>query len=429
MVLHGVDSEDYLYLKLLEKSNDYPFEYSDFQKGTILRFRVEHLRNWIWKYSVFQNLDCFSFEKQEEVSSSAYLPAVLYKRAVVVKDINLQINMDSKDILLIDEWLWDRLNSTERPALTANNQLSFLLGAESSKSPVERNCYHLEHTRLIRYDGKEVVGSSIFEPSSSRKPLMQPNLLGLPSTMNLESMDVKSKLVDCYQFGNESVIIIPLRVGDIIDLRSPVINLLFLRQDFLRMLLNTERVNEKEHLECFQRDFEGYLPNVDRRYFKFMDSLKLHSLQDITNPKVWEEIRKRSSTFQNPFSFYGSEWRFSKVCLDSKGYIRYVWCKDEPTVEHELSKIATRVSFEEAESLYKKELENKEREEQESHLQTRAREYFKRNKARYYKLQKRNPDLTYVDFMMRDSYQKRAEKIQSLKRLILVLNRRIDSLK
>lgn len=428
MILHGVNSDDYLYLKLLEKSDNYPFEYTHLEGGTILRFRIEHLRNWIWKNSIFQNLDCFHFEKKEHPSTTAYLPVALYSRVTVIKDINLQINVDSKDVLLIDEWLWDRLNSKESPTLTPSNQLSFLFGTESSKSPVERNCYHLEHTRLFHYDGKEVVGSSIFETDTPRVSLPQSTLLSLPGT-SVGKMNEKNKIIDCYQFGNDSVIVVPLRRGDIIDFTSPVINLLFLRQDYLRMLLNTEEISDREHLEYFQRDFEGYLPSVDRRYFQFPNDLKIHSLKDFTDPKVWGELIKKSSTFQNPFFYYGSDWRFSKTCLDEEGYIRYIWCKDEPIVEHELSKIATRVSYEDALELYKSEQENRKKEEQESHLQQSAKEYFKRNQARYYKLKKRNPNLTYVDFMMQDSYKQRSKKIQSMKRLILVLNHRIDSLK
>lgn len=425
MILHGVNSDDYLYLKLLEKSNNYPFEYTDLEGGTILRFRIEHLRNWIWKNSIFQNLDCFHFEKKEHPPTTAYLPSALYSRVTVIKDINLQINVNSKDVLLIDEWLWERLNSKERPEVTPSNQLSFLFGTESSKSPVERNHYHLEHTRLFHYDGKEVVGSSIFETDTPRVALPQSTLLSLPGT----KMNEHSKIIDCYQFGNDSVIVVPFRRGDIIDFTSPVINLLFLRQDYLRMLLNTEEISDQQHLEFFQRDFKGYLSFADRRYFQLPDYLKIHSLADFTDSKVWEEVRKRSSTFQNPFSYYGSNWRFSKVCLDEEGYIRYLWCKDEPIVEHEISKIATMVCYEDALNLYERELENKKREEQERHLQQRAKEYVKKNQARYYKLQKRNPNLTYVDFMMQDSYKQRDEKNKSMKRLILILNHRIDSLK
>ncbi len=426
MILHDINSEDYLYLRLLEKSEDYPFDYTYLEPRTILRFQVEHLRKWIWKRSVFEHLDCFHFEKRENVFPYAYLPASLYKRAVVVKDFNLQISMDSKDILLIDEWLWKGLNSSERPMLTPANQLSFLFGTESSKSPLERNYYHLAHTRLYHYDGEEVVGNSIFEMDTSRKTLPESTLLSLPSPISLEESR-QSKLIDCYQFGNECVIVVPLKKGEVIDLRSPVINLLFLNQNYLRLLLNTERVSEQEQLECFKRDFEGFLPTINRRYFKLHDYLKVHSLKEFTNLDVWNEIRKRSSSFQN--IFYSDDWRRDQTSLDSEGYVRYVWCKDEPIVEHELSKIATRVSFEEAEFLYNKEQEVKRMKEEESHLQRRAKEYFKKNKARYYKLQKSNPDLSYIDFMMMDSYKKRGAKIENVKRLLLVLNHRIENLK
>lgn len=204
--------------------------------------------------------------------------------------------------------------------------------------------------------------------------------------------------------------------------------LLFLRQDYLRMLLSVEELTVKEHLECFERDFEGYLKDANRRYFKLQDYLKISSLNDLFDSKVFEEIRKRSSTFQNPFSYYGNDYRVSKVCFDDEGYIRYIWCNDEPIVEHELSKIANRVSYEEAEMLYQKEQEAKLKEEENRYLQRKAKEYFQKNKARYYKLEKRYPGLTYMDFMFRENGERKKQKIDSIKRLVLVLNHRIDSL-
>ena len=40
MILHDVNSEDYLYLRLLGESKDYPFYYSHLKEGTILRFQL-----------------------------------------------------------------------------------------------------------------------------------------------------------------------------------------------------------------------------------------------------------------------------------------------------------------------------------------------------------------------------------------------------
>ncbi len=428
MILHDVNSEDYLYLRLLGESKDYPFYYSHLKEGTILRFQLENLSKWLWRSNVFKNLDCFHFEERKKKSKKSYSPLDIYSKITVVKDIDLLINMDAKDVLLMDEWLWDRLHSSERPIMTSANQLSFLFGTEKSKSPIERNWYHLEHTKLFRPDGKEVQGSSIFEMDTPRMALPENTLLSLPSSF-IDKKNNGGKIVDCYQFGNETVIVVPLRRGDIIDFSSPVTTLLFLRQDVLRLLLNTEAVSEQEHLKYFERDFEGYLPTIGRRYFKLHDYLKLRRLNDLFDSKVWAEIRKRSSTFQNPFSYYGNDYRVSKVCFDGEGYIRYIWCSDEPIVEHELSKIADRVSFEEAQALYEKEQKNKKREEEEKELQRRATEYVEKNKGRYNKLQKRNPNLTYVDFMRIDSAEQGRVKKETVKRLLLVLNYRRDILK
>lgn len=421
MIIHGIDSKDYIYLRLLVESKHYPFRYSHLKKDSIIRFKIEGLRKNLWRRGVFEHLDYFAFVENESATNQDYEPSKLYKSAVVTKDINLEISLDAKDILLINEWLWARLNSVETPEVNSNNLLSFLFGTDKSKSPIERNKDRLEHTRVVRYNGKEYVGCDIFDGNNNSTALPQRRMLELPANIGVSN---NQQITDAYQFASDASIVVPLKKGDVLDFNDPVINLLFLRQNWMRLLANTQKVSEKKNLELFEKDFSGFVPKAGRRYFKLHSYLNLRSLKEITDSKVFEEIRKRDASFEN--IFYNDDYRFSHVDnydLDENGFIRYVWCTDEPIVEHELLKIADRVSYEEAWDHYEHECVMKELLAEQRELEREAAKYIKYHQGKYHKRRRENPDLSPIDFMFQEIEREKEVKKELVRRLTKTLGK------
>lgn len=226
------------------------------------------------------------------------------------------------------------------------------------------------------------------------------------------------------------VICLPLEKGDVLDLSDPVINLLFMDQEWMRLLLQTEVVPEEEKLKLFERDFAGWIPEAGRRYFKLHKDIKLINLSMIEVHRVWPLIESLAPDFYNylynEFNMYSSEDGFD---FDSEGYLRYIHTGNNSFKENELSKIAERVSAEEGRLHYEHEMLAREKRLRREKLEREAEEYFKAHKARFYKLQKSNPNLTQIEFMQMEQERLNETKRILVRKLNNALTRRINDIK
>ena len=118
MILNNVNSDDYIYLKLLE---DMKLDGRNFPKGTIRRFSIAKLRDMIWKREVRDILyihepddlekritdKCFGLKliPKSDISKQSFLPQDLYGRVVVAEDTELYLRISPEDLIVIDEWL------------------------------------------------------------------------------------------------------------------------------------------------------------------------------------------------------------------------------------------------------------------------------------------------------------------------------------
>ncbi len=424
MIINGIKSDDYIYVRILEENNYIPFYISHLKKETVIRFNINHLRQWLWKSCIWKNKDKFLFVPKNNADPFCYAPSKLYEAIIAQEDMDLEIEMDARDILLIDEWLWQKLNSTERPPLTPQNRLSYFLGGDSTKSPLQKNVEHLEHTELVRMDGTFYLGSHIFDDEIYPSRISGPTQLFLPFEAGKNTVD---KIKDAFLFSNSGVIYVNIKKGERLDLSDPVINFLFIHQNWMRFLANISVLSEEEKMPIFKREFEGFDTKSQKRYFILHNYIKIKSLQEITNRTVWDEIIIRCPSFQN--IFYNDDYRYSHFDdfdLDKDGYIRYVWTRDEPTVEHELEKIADRLSYEETCQHVQAEIDAQERRKEQMHLEINARNYFKSHQKRFYTLKKENPQLTEIEFFVQEEQRK---KEMLIRRLIKTLNYRIEKSK
>lgn len=365
MELNGQKSDDYIYLKLLNEYEYFPEYLSLLKKDDIIRFNVSDLRKTLWKYNVINNWDYFEFIPNTNITKYDITPKSLYKSVIVKKDIDLQLNMQGRDILLIDNTLWEKLNYDK-------NAEGHLLGLTiGTSAPIVRNNSYLKHTKLIRYDGTEHIGSNVFSlenivklSDASTKQMLLKNdinnidqkLAMLPYSTSKELLpkydtdNCDEKIIDGYQFGNCEVLTVHLCKGDVINFKSPVYNLLFLNQDWMRFLTSVEPLNEKEQLEHFYNDFKGYISTADRRYFRLHDYIKIHSLIELFEHDIFSSIREKVLNFNNPIGYFESYKYYSdsNYDFDNEGFLRYIYCSNSDFFqEFEFSKIADRISYEE----------------------------------------------------------------------------------
>ena len=428
MEIHGINSDDYVYFKLCVEDNEighFPYFYNYLKEGTILRFKVNELKELLWRSGFLQNLDCFEIIPNPEASKYDFSPKYAYKKITVIEDIDLVLNMRAYDILLISDILWNKLNSTE--ILSANNNsLGRLFGSIEFASPVERNHYYLKHTKLIKYDGTEYAGSDVFMPNRKVKLSAKPLQKLLPGQSDITENE---KLVDCYQFGNDEIIVVPLRKGEILNFNSLVCNLLFLNQDWMRFLSCMYPLTEEEQLRYFEKEFSGYIPEANRRYFKLHDYIKIHSLEELFNSEIFNLIRKRVPDFRNPIDYFDYE-KYSTLDdfdYDTDGFLRYIWCdNDNYLKEYEISKIADRISYDEGKEHFIHEKCMKELIEKERELKRIAEEYVKKHKNRYRVRVRENPQLSYIEFMQSEENKQLEAKRVLVKRLVKTLKNRIS---
>lgn len=202
---------------------------------------------------------------------------------------------------------------------------------------------------------------------------------------------------------------------------------MFLDQEYVKFLVNTEILSEQEKEEQFIKDFSGWIPDVGRNYYRINDCIKIKSFNDIMKKEVWEDIIRYVPDFNNIFYNYYNYSQYDNFDFDEEGYLRYVWTSGEIEIEHELLKIANLVSREIGEEHYSHEITTKELLEEEKELNCRAEAYFKNHKGRFYKLQRTNPSLNFIDFMMQEEAREKELKRVLVKRLTKAINVRIET--
>lgn len=423
MLLNGEDSDNYLYVRL---TDDIKWDMIDYPKGTIMRFSIPFLRNVIWKSEIRQKL----FERKsdpktmhyldeyvyielklkKEASKKAFLPQDLYESIRMIEDREVYPVILPEDLIAINDWLAKKLKSPKfsfeaygrdsANSIAKFNEKFFDKGVLESSTITGNALIPLNPKGVFKYMGK--TESSQNRPSSSGN-------------------------VVCTS--RSDAICLPLEKGDVLDLSDPVINLLFIDQEWLRLFLKTEVVPEEEKLKLFERDFAGWIPEAGRRYFKLHPDIKLINLSMIEVHRVWPIIESIAPDFLNYLyemcSAYSSEDDFD---FDSDGYLRYIYTGNYSLKEAELAKIAERVSAEEGRLHYEHEMLAREKRLRREELEWEAEKYFKSHQARFYKLQKRQPDLTKISFMQMEQAREKETKRVLVRRLNASLETRIRDL-
>lgn len=422
MKLNGVDSDDYIYLRLID---DIKWDGRDFLKGTIMRFSISYLREVIWKREVIQKLFtrktdkremkyieeycCIELKAKSNVSKQAFLPQDLYESITITDDINIFPVIFPEDLIAVNDWLTKKLNSSK-----------FSLEAWGRD----------EASNIAEFNRKFFENGTLVSSTNNGNALIPLNPKGvfkyLEKTKVQDERTFESRNIICTSAGE--VICIPLEKGDVLDLSNPVISLLFINQEWMRLLLQTEVVPEEEKLKLFERDFAGWIPEAGRRYFKLHKDIKLINLSMIEVHRVWPIIESIAPDFYNYLNNYMYSIEDGFDC-DSEGWLRYIHISDEYFVEQELAKIAEIVSAEEGRLHYEHKMLAAEQNKRREALEWEADEYLKKHKARFYKLQKSNPNLTAVEFMQMEQERLNETKRVLVRRLNNSLNNRINDLK
>lgn len=423
MLLNGVDSDDYIYLRLVD---DIWWDMRTFPKGTIFRYSISFLRKRIWKREIKQELftrkiDDITMEYTDKyyyidlkpknnVSKQAFLPQDLYESITILEDKEIFPIIHQEDLIAINTWLKNKLNS---PKFSM-----FAWARDDGNSVADFN--------------KKFFDNGVFNSSTNNGNSLLPlNPKGVfkyvTKEYEQEERPFKDGNVICTSQGD--VICVPLEKGDVLDLSDPVISLLLIDQEFMRLLLQTEVVPEEEKLELFERDFAGWIPEANRRYFKLHKDIKLKNLSLKETCRIWPIISSIAPDFYNYLS--DEYWRYSHedgFDCDSEGYLRYIHTGDEYLREQEFAKIAERVSAEEGRLHYEHEMLAAEQRRRREELEWEADEYLKKHKARFYKLQKSNPNLTAVEFMQMEQAREKETKRVLVRRLNDSLKTRIRDL-
>lgn len=424
MLLNGVDSDDYIYLRLAE---DIRWDGRNFSKGTIMRFSISHLRKVIWKREIEQDLFarkedertmsytgeyCYiELKAKSDVSRQAFLPQDLYESIKIIEYKEIYPIISPEDLVAVNDWLTKKLN-------TPKFSLKAWCRSEAG-SIAEFNRKFFENDTLVPSTN---TGNALIplNPKGVFKYVEKPK--------EQDERPFKGGNIICTSAGK--AICLPLEKGDVLYLSDPVINLLFINQKWMRLLLQTEVVPEEEKLKLFERDFAGWIPEAGRRYFKLHEDIKLINLSIIEVHRVWPIIESIAPDFYNylynEFNMYSREDYFD---YDSEGYLRYIHIGNNTFKEAELSKIAERVSTEEGRIHYEHEMLAREKRLRREKLEREAEEYFKEHKARFYKLQKKNPNLTKIEFMQMEQERENETKKVLVRRLNNTLNKRKEDLK
>ncbi len=408
MKLNGKNSDDYLYLRLMEDTR-LPNGLYDLKAGTIVRMHIASLKKNIWKNNIrdylmgyVENETCIEAKKDDNLLLHGLVPINFFKCFVVKNDFDLVVSVNYGDLIVMNDWLKAKLN-INAPFIrgqmaffdyrdVAHFNSDFFKNGTLDKSPTNSSGELFE---VLQYNSDD----SNLPPNTDGKLIC------------------KSGDAICLQF----------KKGEVIDFSNPAVALLFLNQEYIKFLLKTEDVVGEEKDNCFIKDFEGWIPEAKRRYFKIHDYIKIHHLNDILMQKgIFESIVQHVPDFQsfvygiNNFSFYDD------FDFDEEGFLRYVWSSNSVEFTLELAKIADPVTREVGEEHYRHEITMKELLDEERELKYEAEKYYKAHQARFWKLKKVNPKLDYITFMIEEKEREEERKNVLVRRLVRTLNYRID---
>lgn len=96
-------------------------------------------------------------------------------------------------------------------------------------------------------------------------------------------------------------ICLQFKEGEEIDFSDPAVSLLFLDQKYVKFLLKTEVLSEEEKIAHFIKDFNGWIPMAERKYYRIHDWIKIKTFNDFMKTGVFEAIRKRVPDLNNIF--------------------------------------------------------------------------------------------------------------------------------
>lgn len=423
MILNGVNSDEYVYLRLMKDTIIPNGHHVDLPAGTVVRFHIDTLRQNLWKYVVrekffTQEFDSKTFTKTDdfyyldvesnlEFSTTELMPTKQYKHVKAKRNFDIVLPIKYGDLLVMNDWLKSKL---------------------SENVPFVSGEFAFMNYRNVAHFNEDFFKNGIFLTSQSSRNKLVP-------------LGIKSEVVQ-YNFSNDvnaknseggkvickdgDAICLQFREGEEINFSDPAVSLLFLDQEYVKFLLNAEIISEAEKEEYFIEDFSGWIPDVGRKYYRIHDCIKIKSFNDIMQEEVWEDIRRYAPDFNNIFYNNHCYSQYDDFDFDVNGYLRYVWTSGGIEIKHELSKIADPVSREIGEEHYSHEIIMKELLEEESELNRRAEAYFKSHKGRFYKLQRTNPTLNYVDFMIHEENQEKEIKKELVLRLTKAINVRIE---
>lgn len=422
MIINDVNSDNYVYLRL-KQSAKLPNGYIDLPAGTVVRFPIASLRQYIWKWEVRKNLFTREIDEttyketdeyyyieaspNQELATTEIMPAKQYNHVTVKRSFDIVLPVKYGDILVLNDWLESKL-SENVPFI--RGQMAFM-----------------DYQTVAQFN-EDFFKNGVFLSNSFPSNKLAP--LGIRSEVMQyqvsEEADIKSPGGGNVICKDGDAICLQFREGEEINLRDPAVSLLLLDQEYVKFLLNTEIVPEKEKANYFITDFSGWIPEAERKYYRIKDCIKIKSFNDIMNPGVWESIIRHVPDFNNIFYNNYNYSQYDDFDRDAEGYLRYVWTSGGIEIEHELSKIATPVSREIGEEHYSHEITMGELLEEERELKYRAEKYFKAHKGRYYKLQRNNPTLNPVSFMLQEEARENELKRELVKRLTKAIKARID---
>lgn len=423
MILNGVNSNDYVYLRLMEDTA-IPYGFIELPAGTVVRFHLDTLKKNLWKREVreklferevdsetFTRTDDFYYldiKASDEDSKAEIMPIKQNNLIKTKRNFDIVLPVKYGDLLVMSDWLKSKL--CERVPFMSS-QLAFM--DYQNVAHFNKDFFKNGVFLTSNYSSNQLALLGI------NREVVQYQFLDDVNVKNLGGGNVVCKDGDaiCLQF----------REGEEINFGDPAVSLLFLDQVYVKFLLNTETISGKEKDELFMADFSGWIPEAGRKYYRINDGIKIRSFNDIMTKEVWEDIRRYAPDFNNVFFDNYNYSQYDDFDFDENGYLRYVWTRGSIEIEHELSKIATPVSKEIGEEHYSHEITMKELLEEERELKHRAEAYFKSHKGRFYKLQRSNPTLNHIDFMMQEEAREMELKRELIKRLTNAINVKIET--
>lgn len=320
MILNGLNSDDYVYLRLTENTK-IPYGFIEFPKGTIVRFSIDFLRQRLWKWQVREEffereIDSKTYEKtdkyyyldtslNENIPSTELVPTKQYKSVRAKRDFDIVLPVQYGDLLVMNDWLKNKL-SEDVPFVRSKMQFMDY-----------RNVGHFNEDFFKN-------GNMISSPYISKETPMGIDfeIFQYQTSDELTAYDSDDGRIICK---SGDAVCLQFKEGEEIDFSNPAVSLLFLDQEYVKFLLKTEVLSEEEKIEQFIKDFSEWLSEAGRKYYRIYDWIKIKTLRDITDHEIFETIRKRIPDFENVFYNNYNYSQYDDFDFDENGYLRYVW--------------------------------------------------------------------------------------------------------